>query len=339
MKKSPETFTAICDLLCVPLPYAEICRRLGLSQPMPFIWINQCRREKKEDERNKVEIEFSKSIFVFEYAGVVDWYSNHVRTAMRAAVLSLSAKAMSDAHGTIEPVYFQGQPTWQVDEKLVGLDAETLAILGLPDHFKRDQHGNRIQNVIVRPGSPQLVAFMLKSLGGRAFADKRSVDHTGNLSVGVSVLADRPPSRIAAPAAPAAQIAQQVAAEIIEPVIEDAEFTEVEQPEPDAEATEQPEPDAEATEQPAETMAADEPAADEAPALDALAASRAERARLLNAQAAAAVRNPRPGAPAPARPPTTVRPPVHATSAYQPDDEKMECIGAGIVVPGGVKVK
>jgi hypothetical protein len=321
MKKGPEIFTEILDLVCASLPYGVISRRLRLSPSIIFKWINECHRAKKDDTQNKIEIGISRSIYVFEWGGVVDWFTNHIRTAMRASVLEIEATARNNCLGTFEPVYFQGRKSWQEDEKLVGVDDETLAILGLPDRYKRDRDGNRIQNVVMRPGSPQLVSFMLKSQGGKAYADKRSVEHTGNLSVGVSVLNDRPPSRIAPPATPPAQVAQSVAAEIIE----DADYTEVEQ---ETEAAPAP-------------MVADEPTADEAPAHDPFAASRAERAVRLNAEAAAAVTHPRPGTPAPARPPQPSRPPttVHATSKYQSDDEKMERLGAGVVAPGGVKVR
>jgi len=338
MKKGPEIFTEICDLVCASLSYSVISRRLRLSPSLVFKWMNECTRDKKLDAQNKVEIEFSKSLYVFEYGGIVGWFTDHIRTAMRASVLEIEATARNNCLGYDEQVFYQGRPTFQEDEKLIGVDDETLAILGLPDRYKRDRDGQRIPNVIRRPGSAQLIKTMLQAHGGKAFADKRSVDHTGALTVGVSVLSDRPPPRVAPPATPAARIAQHVAAEIAEPIIEDAEFVELEQTgEPEPAAVEPPMADADQAVTYTDDDGNEAPAL---PALDPMAASRAERAARLNAEAAAAVKHPRPGTPAPARPAQpSVRPPVpHATSAYRSEDERMEKLGAGEPPPGGVSL-
>jgi len=325
MKKSAEKFTEVCDLVCASLPYSVISRRLRMSPSLIFKWLNECRRAKKADERNQVELEFSKSIYVFEYGGVVGWFEDHIRTAMRASVLEIEATARNNCLGTEEPIFYQGNPTFKIDTTLDNVDDETLAILGLPDRFLRDRNGQKIQNSISRPGSPQLIAFMLRAHGGRAFADKRSIDHTGNIGVGVSVVGQRPPSRIVPPPTPTQQIAQHVATEIIEP-IEDAEFTEIE------------------AEQALEQPAATEPMADAgqaaAPALDPMAETRAERTARMNAEAAAAVKHPRPGTPAPPKPaPPAVRPVVpHATTPYRSEDERMEKLGSGEPPPGGVSL-
>lgn len=143
--------------------------------------------------------------FVIEFMEETLQFADAIKAARRIALINLAGKfehRMYNGHD--EPVFFQGKPTWVEDESLVGLDDETLKILGLPDRFLR-VNGKRVQHVIHHEPP---IAGQIKILEAhfKQYAQKSELNINQKVSGGVTVVDARKPKTQALPL-PVAQIA------------------------------------------------------------------------------------------------------------------------------------
>ncbi|WP_426436058.1 hypothetical protein [Bradyrhizobium genosp. P] len=138
-KRSVENLTAVADFLMVNPSLSAASLHVGVANSTFFAWLSASQKAEAGDA--DWSIDFMGSRVLFHEA---------VAMARKAAVAEIEALfTRRSLIGTTEKVYYKGLPSWVEDESLVGVDDETLAILGLRDRYKRDEHGNRIQHTIV----------------------------------------------------------------------------------------------------------------------------------------------------------------------------------------------
>jgi hypothetical protein len=78
--------------------------------------------------------------------------------------------------GHREPVFYQGKPTWVEDEALAYFSDEDLKTFGIPDRFKRDGFGNRIQNTILHEPPVALVLAVAAANFPKVYGAKSEIN-------------------------------------------------------------------------------------------------------------------------------------------------------------------
>jgi hypothetical protein len=104
--------------------YLRTSRALGLNQNTIFVWINASRAAKKRGD--------TVSEFLFEYQDEgPKWFHQWVVQCQRTSGENIEANFRDRLeHGYYRPCRFQGKTVWADDPKLVGMDDETLEMLG-----------------------------------------------------------------------------------------------------------------------------------------------------------------------------------------------------------------
>jgi hypothetical protein len=184
MKKSPETFQQICD--AVVNEGASLSRAAaiaGLNPASLFRWLGSSAENPND--------------WLHEWGdfGIAPFHI-HVKNANRICVALLQGEAVRmSLKGFERTQVFQGRV--QYEERLdipPDLDADTMELLyGVRDRYKRDEVGNMIPLKIAEAPNPQLMAAVLRALGGQQWADKRSVDVKVTQSPGVTRIGPMPP--------------------------------------------------------------------------------------------------------------------------------------------------
>lgn len=174
MKKSPETFVELCDLLCVQPFYTSAANILGVDQSSIFRWIQASQRNPEA--------------YSFEWMNCVAPLHTHIRSACRinAHVIESQARKLA-LEGYDEPIFFKGRPQWKEDEKLVNVPDDELELFwGVKDRYLRDENGNRIQLTVRHKPSDLLVTKILAAAFPAVYG--ANVQHTVSHQGGVLIL-------------------------------------------------------------------------------------------------------------------------------------------------------
>src|SRR5450755_847452 len=136
-KKTREMLTAICDTMAggVLSPY-NAAKRCGVSSKGMWLWIRASQRDDPD--------------FIIEYLGEEIQFARALVVARRIALHEARGRMEERAiMGHDEPIFYQGNPTWKIDPRTVGIKDDLLELLGLPtDRLLRDRYGNAIQNTV-----------------------------------------------------------------------------------------------------------------------------------------------------------------------------------------------
>jgi hypothetical protein len=173
MKKSPETFVELCDLLCVQPFYTSAANILGVEASTIFRWLQASQRNPEAYE--------------FEWSDCIAPLHVHVRSAMRINAHLIESQARKMAlEGFEEPVYFAGRPQFKEDEKLVGVPDDELELFwGVKDRYERDENGNRIPLMVRHKPSDALVLKILAAAFPKVYGTniEHNVTHQGGVMV------------------------------------------------------------------------------------------------------------------------------------------------------------
>lgn len=178
MPKRDHLMQTALDALVVHGHYSTAARICGIAERTIFRWIDRS----KQDQQNNV----ADSPFLIAWSEATAYFHEHCAVAFRMNVALIESRARELAlRGFEEPVVFQGRLSYVEDETLVGLDDAALAILGLPDRYKRDAQGNRIPLTVHRKPSDQLVLKMLAAHFPRTYGERVEVNSTNMIAVAV----------------------------------------------------------------------------------------------------------------------------------------------------------
>jgi hypothetical protein len=187
-KHTPENLAAICDRL-VAHPYLKpAARSIGINPSTLFGWLEKSRSDP--------------AALSFVWSDAKAPFHEHVAAAMRMSVLMIESRAREMAlNGFDEVVTFQGQVQYELDERYVGLDDDTMRTLGLDQpsvgyhRYKRDADGRAIPLKVKRKPSDALITMVLRAHFRKLYGEHKSV------SVGGGVLVVGAPKATAAPKA------------------------------------------------------------------------------------------------------------------------------------------
>jgi hypothetical protein len=293
MKRTAETLIAICDKIAAgTLSQANAARSCGVSESSYWFWIAQSQKGEPG--------------FFVTYCGEEMPFHQAIGLARKIALQDIEGRFLERAHvGHLEPVFYQGRPQWKEREDLAGLDDETIAMLGHPDRYERDQFGNRIQLTIRHAPPVAAVIKVLESHMPRLYGQKSEVVNI-NRNSGVTTVEHRI-AKLPAPA-PVQVIGDQTEQDDLRELLGDP--VEVE-----ATVTEPSPP----TPPPAEPVSAAEAYASTRPALTDLQRDLLSKLRTTGTA-------PR-------------RAPVQVFRADDPDDLDPRRVGAGSPPTGGMKVR
>ncbi len=229
-KRTPETLTAICDVIAGGvMSQAEAARRCGVSVASFWAWISQSQRGSPDlvlpEYLGEANMPFHKAVAVAR------------RLALHDVVGRMETRAIS---GSVEKVFYQGRPTFVEDETLAHLTDEDLVTFGIPDRYLRDQLGHRIQNTIVHEPPVALVLAVASANFPKVYGAKSEVNINQKTSLGVTIVKRdyNAPHKVAAP--PEVQIVEHQPEAVSDAVV--AEITDEVGDEPEVEPTLMPTP-------------------------------------------------------------------------------------------------
>jgi hypothetical protein len=118
-------------------------------------------------------------------------FFQHVNAARKLNVVALDHAARDLAiNGHSEPRFFNGEPVYRRDPKLVALALDPVmwemtfgAARSITDTFMRDADGALIQEMIVHPPNPAVLVKLLTSLAPEIYGERSEVTHTHQGSV------------------------------------------------------------------------------------------------------------------------------------------------------------
>jgi len=182
MKKSVEAFTTIVDTIVNEgASLNRAARSAGISVATLFRWLGSSAEHPND--------------WLFEWGdfGIAPLHV-HVKNANRICDALLQGEAVRlSLNGFERTQVFQGRV--QYEERLdipPDMSADEIEVcFGQRDRYKRDEMGNMIPLKIAEAPNPQLMAAVLRALGGDQWADKRSVDVKVH-SPGVTVIRPQP---------------------------------------------------------------------------------------------------------------------------------------------------
>ncbi|WP_426437798.1 hypothetical protein [Bradyrhizobium genosp. P] len=177
-KRNTENLTAICDKLMDNPSMRAAARHVGISLSTMWSWLGASQKAQPGDTTD----------FLIEFMGDTVLFHEAVGMARKAAVAEIEALFTHRMmRGTVEKVFYKGHPTWVEDESLINVDDETLVILGLPDRFKRDEYGNRIQHTIVHAPPVAGVLATLAAHHPKMWGSHQNIE-VNNRASGVSIV-------------------------------------------------------------------------------------------------------------------------------------------------------
>jgi hypothetical protein len=229
MKKSPEYFRTYLRVLNETISYAETARILGDDPSLIFVWLKKSREDQKAAAEN--------SIYYVEYpegSGEPMWLHEHVRGAVSASIEQIEAGARSRAvHGTYSPAMYQGRTCYRINPDWEDEDLRTLLGLTDRDKYLRDEHGERVPEMVWQPPSTDLVLGILAAHSARyKRQSKIDIDLNARHSGGVLVAgfnANQPPKPL-----PQQRAAAIPMVEILSDEIADEAAPSSDEPDPEA---------------------------------------------------------------------------------------------------------
>jgi hypothetical protein len=148
MKKSPETFAAICEAICNSPSYANAARAVGIGEATLWRWIGLSQN--------------GDSDFVFEWMGEQVPLHVAMKSARKMAAAGIIQNLEHRAlHGDNLQSFYKGQPQWQLDPALFSWSDDELQALGM-DRYQRDEKGKLIP-VIIHTPPPVALALAVAS--------------------------------------------------------------------------------------------------------------------------------------------------------------------------------
>lgn len=182
--------------------YLRTSRALGLNQNTVFVWINASRAAKKRGD--------TVSEFLFEYQDEgPKWFHQWVLQCQRTSGENIEANFMDRLeHGYYRPCRFQGKTVWADDPKLVGVDDETLEMLGLPDRLLRVNGEVQPELEWIPVGVDGTLAYLQSHRN--KWSKQQTVNVNNRMGGGVMIANQQP--RIAAPL-PMLEIVQDIIAD------------------------------------------------------------------------------------------------------------------------------
>jgi hypothetical protein len=215
--KTEEKLLEICDLFAAGFSYTACAKSAGVAPRTLFMWLRNSAAGTDPD----LIINYMEEPMQFAQAMALARKILHM--SVRSALESRSAM------GHVEPIFFQGRPSWVEMEEAVGLDEDTRALLGYPrDGLLRDEQGRRVQHVLVHQPPIAAQLRVLEMSFSEEYTPTQNIN-TINSDTGVARAAPIDGEKIAAPARPPRPVIEDKS-----PVV-DGDFEDLLGPEPGAE--------------------------------------------------------------------------------------------------------
>jgi hypothetical protein len=158
--------------------YTATARALGISERAVFVWLDESREAMRRGE--------NPSVYLFEFDGSEPrYFHQHVKSAIRSCTDLVEANFRARIRdGFWRTNKWQGRTVYREDPSLIGLEDETIFMLGLPDRLLRINGEVQPEVEWVPPPIDGVIKFLESKSSSYARKLQQNINVSGKIGLG-----------------------------------------------------------------------------------------------------------------------------------------------------------